>query len=64
LKRDEVKISSVPMIDGLQLSEILNYGDGKYDCYFPDKKDWVHVDRKWLCDVLFTLDTEGFQKFV
>jgi hypothetical protein len=45
------------MIDGLQLSEILKYGGGKYDSYFPDTKDWVHVDRKWLCDVLFTLDT-------
>jgi hypothetical protein len=30
----------------------------------PDLTDWVHLDRKWLCDVLYTLDTESFQKYI
>jgi hypothetical protein len=64
LTRDEVKLSHVPMIEGLQISELLKYGDGKFASYFPDLKDWVHVDRKWLCDVLYTLDTKKFDEFV
>jgi hypothetical protein len=52
------------MIEGLQISELLKYGEGKFEKYLPDLKDWVHVDRKWLCDVLYTLDTENFNNFV
>jgi hypothetical protein len=44
------------MIDGLQVSELLKFIEvvdiGRY---FPDVKDWVHVDRKWLCDMLYSL---------
>ena len=25
----------------------------------PDPRDWVHIDKKWVCDVLFTLDAAG-----
>jgi hypothetical protein len=30
--------------------------------YVPDLSEWVHLDRKWLCDVLYTLDTDVFQR--
>ena len=26
--------------------------------------DWVHVDRKWLCDLLYTCDTDKFQALI
>ena len=32
--------------------------------YFPDEKDWVHLDRHWICDVIYTLDTENFQTMI
>jgi hypothetical protein len=32
--------------------------------YFPDERDWVHLDRKWICDMLYTLDTENFQSMI
>ena len=32
--------------------------------YFPDERDWVHLDRHWICDVLYTLDTENFQAMI
>ena len=27
--------------------------------YLPDERDWVHIDKHWLCDVLYTLDEAG-----
>jgi hypothetical protein len=53
------------MIDGLQVSELLKYIDEtKFGRYFPDVRDWVHVDRKWLCDVLYSIDNLKFDIFV
>jgi len=57
-----VKVSSVPVIEGLTIELILKYARSveKVKKYVPDLKDWVHVDRKWLCDVIYTLDTDNF----
>ena len=30
--------------------------------FLPDKRDWDHMDRKWLSDVLFTVDRVKFKK--
>ena len=30
--------------------------------FLPDKRDWDHMDRKWLSDVLFTVDRVKFEK--
>ena len=27
-------------------------------------KDWLHLDKKWITDLLFTLDTAGIQKMI
>ena len=27
--------------------------------FLPDEKDWHHLDKKWVCDVLYTQDTEA-----
>jgi hypothetical protein len=32
--------------------------------YFPDERDWLTLDKKWICDVLFTLDEAGIEKMV
>jgi hypothetical protein len=53
------------MIDGLQVSELLKYiEEVKLSRYFPDVKDWVHVDRKWLSDMLYSLKSQGFDILV
>ena len=28
----------------------------------PDERDWDHMDRKWLADILFTVDRVKFEK--
>jgi hypothetical protein len=27
--------------------------------YLPDENDWNHLDKKWVCDVLYTMDQKG-----
>ena len=32
--------------------------------HMPDPRDWVHIDKKWVCDVLYTLDPAGVQGMI
>ena len=32
--------------------------------YFSDEKDWLSLDKKWVCDVLFTLDDVGIDAMI
>jgi hypothetical protein len=32
--------------------------------HLPDERDWVHIDRKWVADIIFTLDKNNFQAFI
>ena len=27
--------------------------------YLPDERDWVHLDKHWICDIMYTVDTDG-----
>jgi hypothetical protein len=30
----------------------------------PDEEDILHIDKKWLCDILYTLDSDGIQDMI
>jgi uncharacterized phage-like protein YoqJ len=32
--------------------------------HLPDKRDWDHMDRKWLSDILNTVDRVKFEKMI
>ena len=32
--------------------------------HLPDERDWDHMDRKWLTDILYTVDKSNFEKMV
>ena len=67
MKRDSIKLSHVPFIEGLAIKDILDYTTGKENLvkHLPDRDNqWTHVDRKWLCDVIYTLDTDSFQALI
>ena len=32
--------------------------------FLPDPRDWVHIDKKWVCDLLYTLDPDGIQNMI
>ena len=56
-----MKVSAVPQIEGLTVQYFLEYAKNKPGMlkYLPDARDWVHIDKKWLCDVMYTLDPGG-----
>jgi len=53
----------VPQIEGLTVEDFLKHARKKPVLlrYLPDEKDWNHLDKKWVCDVLYTKDTVEFQ---
>jgi hypothetical protein len=61
-----VKISAVPQIDGLTVEDFLTQAKKKPMLlrYLPDERDWHHLDKKWVCDVLYTKDTSVIQAMV
>ena len=56
-----MKVSALPQIEGLTVQDFLDYATTKSGMlkYLPDTRDWVHIDKKWLCDVLYSLDPGG-----
>jgi hypothetical protein len=32
--------------------------------YLPDEKDWLHLEKKWICDILYTLEKDGIQNML
>lgn len=58
-----MKVSAVPHIDGLTVEDFIEFARDRPHLirYLPDERDWVHMDRQWVCDVLNTLDYDGIQ---
>jgi hypothetical protein len=46
----------VPQIEGLAVEDFEKYAKAKPDIlkFLPNERDWNHIDKKWLCDVLYT----------
>jgi hypothetical protein len=61
-----VKISAIPQVEGLTVDDFLNHARKKQEFlhYLPDERDWHHLDKKWMCDILYTLDTSGIQHLI
>ena len=59
IKRSEVKVAAVPQIDGLTVEDFLKLVRDTLllKRFIPDERDWNHMDKKWLCDVLYTRDS-------
>ena len=51
-----MKVAVVPQIDGLTVEALEAFASKKPLLlkYLPNQRDWNHIDKKWLCDVLFT----------
>ena len=56
----------MPQIDGLTVEDFLNYAREKPELlkFLPDERDWQHLDKKWVCDILYTKDNLGIQTMV
>ena len=56
----------MPQIEGLSVQDFLDYAKKKPNLmkYLPVEKDWLHLDKKWICDLLFSLEMEGIQTMI
>lgn len=61
-----MKIAAVPQIEGLSVEEFLAYAREHSNLlkFLPDERDWNHIDKKWVCDVLYTIDSDGIQQMI
>ena len=61
-----MKVASVPQIEGLTVANFLEFAknDPRLLKYLPDPRDWVHIDKKWVCDILYSLDQDGIQEMI
>ena len=59
-------MAAIPQIEGLTVDDFVKYARQKPSVlkYLPDEKKWQHLDKKWLCDILFTVDTAGISDMV
>jgi hypothetical protein len=59
-------VAAVPQIEGLTVEDLLDLARGNQALlkHLPDERDWVHIDRKWVCDILYTLDKNNFQNVI
>ena len=66
MKRTDIFISSVPHIEGLTVEDFLDYAREKPSIikYLPDEKDWLHLEKRWICDILYTLDKDGIKSML
>jgi glycosylphosphatidylinositol transamidase (GPIT) subunit GPI8 len=66
VKRQAVKVAAVPQIEGLTVEDFLKHAKKKPMLmkYLPDEKDQVHLDKKWICDILYTVDTAAIQEMI
>jgi hypothetical protein len=49
-------VAAVPQIEGLTIEDFTKYArsDPVLLKFLPDEGDWHHLDKKWMCDVLYT----------
>ncbi len=59
-------VAAVPQIEGLTIDDMLALAEKTPNTlkFIPDKRDWDHMDRKWLSDVLYTVDRVKFEKMI
>ncbi len=61
-----MKIAAVPQIEGLTTDDFLVNAKSKPNIlkYFPDEKNQHHLDNKWVCDIVYSLDMDGTQQMI
>ena len=54
-------VADVPQIEGLTVEDLLSYAKKKPSLlnYLPDPSDWLHIDKKWVANVIYSVDNDG-----
>jgi hypothetical protein len=59
-------IAAVPQIEGLTVEDMLDLAKTSNNTlkHLPDERDWEGINRKWLADILFTIEKGKFEKAI
>ena len=59
-------MAAVPQIEGLTVEEMLELAKTSPNAlkHLPDERDWDGLNRKWVADILFTVERAKFEKII
>ncbi len=59
-------MAAVPQIEGLTVEDMLEFAKKRAGImkHLPDERDWDHMDRKWLSDIIYTTAKADFERII
>ena len=59
-------MAAVPQIDGLTVESMLELAKTSAAPlrHLPDERDWDGLNRKWVADILYTVERAKFEKLI
>ena len=59
-------VAAVPQIEGLTVEDMLDLAKTSPNAlrHIPDEKDWEGLSRKWLADILYTIERAKFERAI
>ena len=59
-------LAAVPQIEGLTVEDMLELAKASQNAlkHIPDERDWDGLNRKWLADILYTVEKAKFEKTI
>ena len=57
-------VAAVPQIEGLTVEDMLDLAKTSPNAlrHIPDERDWEGLSRKWLADILYTIERAKFER--
>jgi len=59
-------VAAVPQIEGLTVEDMLELAKASPYAlkHLPDERDWDGLNRKWLADILYTVERAKLEKII
>jgi hypothetical protein len=59
-------VAAVPQIEGLTVESMLELAKTSVAAlrHLPDERDWDGLNRKWVADILYTIERAKFEKMI
>ena len=59
-------VAAVPQIEGLTVEDMLEVAKTNNNTlrHLPDERDWDGLNRKWVADIIYTVDRAKFEKMI
>jgi hypothetical protein len=61
-----VLVAAVPQIEGLTVEDMLDLAKTSQNAlkHIPDERDWDGLNRKWLADILYSVERAKFERAI